>query len=203
MLPPLSHPSTKVALVAVFAGLSLGTNYALIGLPNVKIMDALVFVAAFVFGLRIGVGVAVSTWTIYGFVNPYGQDDLILLSFLITGECFYALAGALLRKTSVAKELVEDNHPYGRFSVLFGAAGVLSTLAYDVLTNFASWLFRTSSLYNSLVIGLITGAPFAFIHEISNLVFFATAAPAAILAIKRIAPNNPPGEGLVWSQQVH
>jgi uncharacterized membrane protein len=188
--PPLSHPSTKIALIASFAGLSLGTNYALIGLTNVKLMDALVFVAAFLFGLRVGTGVAVSTWAVYGFLNPYGPDDLILLSFLILGECFYAFAGSLLRRTSLADELLADSRPYARFSIVFGTVGILSTLAYDILTNFASWLFKTTSLYNSLVIGVLTGAPFAFVHEISNVVIFATAAPAAIAAARRLSPNT-------------
>ncbi len=155
-------------------------------------MDVLVFVAAFLFGLRVGTGVAVSTWAVYGFVNPYGQDDLLLLSFLIIGECFYALDGAMLRRTSLADDLLGLRRLYSTFSlaVVFGTAGILSTLAYDILTNFASWLFKTSSLYNSLVIGLVTGAPFAFVHEISNVFIFAMTAPAAIVAARLLLPNT-------------
>ncbi len=187
------HPPsiiTNISTIAVFASLALATNYALIGIPNVKLMDALVFLAAFLFGLRIGVGVAGSTWVVYGFINPQGSADLILLSFLIVGECFYALAGAGLRKTSIAQDLLEFGRFSGRFSLVFGTVGLLATFAYDVLTNFASWLFRTTSLYDSLIIGLITGAPFALLHEISNLILFATATPAAIIAAKRFSRTN-------------
>jgi len=192
----------------------------MIGIVNVKLMDTLVFLAAFLFGLRIGVGVAVVSWGVYGFINPYGADDLILLSFLVAGECFYAITGFALRRTSLERELpVEKKYPtrtamvpaplrtlrariairltsfrgfvtrlisYGRLSLLFGTAGLLSTLAYDVLTNFASWLFKTPSLYSALVIGLVTGAPFALVHEVSNLFFFATIAPATIIASRRL-----------------
>lgn len=148
-------------------------------------MDALVFLAAFLYGLRIGVGVAGSTWLVYGFINPNGTDDLILLFFLIIGECFYAIAGGLLRRTTITRELLAEKGPFARTSLLFGTVGMLATLAYDVLTNFASWLFRTTSLYDSLIFGLITGAPFALVHEVSNLLLFATATPAAILAARR------------------
>ncbi|TMI27407.1 hypothetical protein E6H36_03615 [Candidatus Bathyarchaeota archaeon] len=218
--PVFSGSVTQTALVAVFAAISLASNYAMIGIVNVKLMDTLVFLAAFLFGLRIGVGVAVVSWGVYGFINPYGADDLILLSFLVAGECFYAITGFALRRTSLERELpVEKKYPtrtamvpaplrtlrariairltsfrgfvtrlisYGRLSLLFGTAGLLSTLAYDVLTNFASWLFKTPSLYSALVIGLVTGAPFALVHEVSNLFFFATIAPATIIASRRL-----------------
>jgi len=194
----------------------------MIDIPNVKLMDAFVFIAAFLFGLQVGLGTAVSIWAVYGFVNPYGQDDLILLLFLMTGECLYALAGALLNRTSVARELIakqvqtrtrdkqsishgmdletgilsrirtrarnllNNARPYGRMGLLFGLIGFQATFAYDVLTNFGSWVFKTSSPYQALIIGMITGVPFAILHEASNLVFFATVVPPAIVAAKRV-----------------
>ena len=174
----------RIAVVAVFAALALATNYALIGISNVKIMDALVFLAAFLFGLKVGLAVGASTWAVYGLINPQGSADLILLSFLVTGECFYALAGTGLRKTTIARDLLDKGFRKG-FSLVFGTVGLLATLSYDVLTNVASWLFLTTSPYDALIVGLITGAPFALVHEISNLVLFSTAAPAAIVAAKR------------------
>src|SRR3989454_12315554 len=103
-----SRPAVKVSLIAVFTAISLGTNFAMIDIPNVKLMDSFVFIAAFLFGLQVGLGTAVSIWAVYGFVNPYGQDDLMLLLFLMTGECLYALAGALLSRTSIARELIAE-----------------------------------------------------------------------------------------------
>jgi len=194
----------------------------MIDIPNVKLMDAFVFIAAFLFGLKVGLGTAISIWAVYGFINPYGQDDLTLLLFLMSGECLYAVAGALLSHTSVARELIAKQiqakaiekqsiryrvdqqtrslpriktralnllnkaRPYGRMSLLFGLIGFQATFAYDVLTNFGSWVFKTSSLYQALIIGVITGVPFAILHEASNLVFFATVVPPAIAAAKRV-----------------
>jgi uncharacterized membrane protein len=182
----LSDASLKVALIAVFTALSLATNYAMIDIPNVKLMDAFVFIAAFLFGLEVGLGSAVSIWMIYGFINPYGQADFTLLFFLVIGECFYAVAGALLRRISVAKDLLNKAQPYGRKNLLFGLIGFQATFAYDVLTNFGTWVFKTSSLYQALVIGMITGVPFAILHEASNLVFFATVVPLSIAASSRM-----------------
>jgi hypothetical protein len=176
----------KVALVAVFTAVSLGTNYAMIDIPNVKLMDAFVFIAAFLFGLDVGIGSAISIWLIYGFINPWGQADPIGLFFVSSGECFYALSGALLRRASVSHDALQTNRPYGRTNLLFGLIGFQATFAYDVLTNFGTYIVRTSSLYQALIIGMITGAPFAVLHEGSNLFLFATIVPMAIAASKRM-----------------
>ncbi len=214
--------STKATLVAVFAALALATNYALIALPNIKLMDALVFIAAFLFGLRLGIGVAALTWLVYGFVNPYGQADFVLLSFLIAGECFYAVAGATLSRTFVGRDLLRERRAqwrpspvfaysklglvfrfrlfrllrllvrrvrsvfaYSKLGFVFALVGFQATFAYDLLTNFGSWIFKTNSLYEAFMIGIITGAPFAVLHEVSNIVFFGTVAPAVIVTAKR------------------
>ncbi|HWY28038.1 MAG TPA: hypothetical protein VNW25_02150 [Candidatus Sulfotelmatobacter sp.] len=196
-------------IVAVFTALSLATNYALIGFQNIKLMDTLVFIVAFLFGLRLGIGVAVSTWLVYGLVNPNGVDGPIILSFLILGECFYALSGAILSRTSVGQELsivkpTDDSSRITRRtsafrklarrirnlnptrSLVFALVGLQATFGYDLLTNFASWLFLTTSLYQAFIIGNIIGAPFSVAHEGSNTIFFATVAPAVIVAARRM-----------------
>src|SRR5438132_12328785 len=103
----LDRHSTKVMITAVFTALALATNHALVGIPTVKIMDTLVFVAAVFFGLRLGIGVAASIWLVYGFVNPNGVDSFLMLSFLMVGECVYALAGVALKRSFVARDFVK------------------------------------------------------------------------------------------------
>lgn len=183
-----SAPTSKVALIAVFTALSLGTNYLMIDVPNVKLMDSLVFVAAFLFGLDVGVATGTSIWLVYGFVNPYGQDSPFLLSFLVAGESFYAIAGAVLKRTSGATQLLTNGN-YRHATVVFGGLGLVTTFAYDALTNFGDKLPYTSSLYQAFLIGMITGAPFALFHELSNIAFFATIVPAALYATRRFGPG--------------
>ncbi len=178
-----TRASIKIALIAIFTGLSLSTNYVLIDLPNVKVMDALVFVSAFLFGLEVGIGVAVFSRLVYA-VNPWGTAPVDLLLFLMLGETFYALAGFLLSKTTLASSLMEGRG-LSQGSIILGVAGLVSTFAYDVLTNFASYVFVTTSFLNALLIGMATGAPLAIVHEVSNLVFFATVAPLTIVAGRR------------------
>src|SRR3989449_10035936 len=95
--PVLARASTKASLVAVFTGFSLGTNYALAAVPNVKVMSAIVFIAAFLFGLEVGLGVAFFSRLVYGYVIPWGQAGIDLLFFLIIRESISPLVGSLLR----------------------------------------------------------------------------------------------------------
>ena len=187
-----SSPIIKPTMIAVFTAEALASNYAMTGLPNIKVMDALIFIAAFLFGWSVGIGIAVSTWAVYGFVNPYGQAGFPLIIFLIVGECFYAVGGAALRRTSIAKQLLAEKRTSSDLGIIFifGVAGLALTFAYDVLTNFATYMFLANSLYQAFLIGMITGAPFALTHELSNLIFFATVGPAAILAARRFTKNQ-------------
>lgn len=227
---PLSSPPMKVALIAVFTALSLGTNYVLSDIPNVKLMDAFIFLSAFLFGLRVGLASAVASRTIYAILNPWGVATTTIFPFLVLGECFFAVAGALLAHASVARDLRSVSHvripdnvpqtnadsssesrgytirvrgfflrlgkslmPYGRLSLLFGIVGFQATFAFDVLTNFGTYVFTTSSVYEAFIVGIITGAPLGILHEASNLLFFATVVPMAILTFRRVGLTGLPG----------
>ena len=187
-----SSPIIRPTMIAVFTAEALASNYAMTGLPNIKIMDALIFIAAFLFGWSVGIGIAVSTWSVYGFVNPYGQAGFPLIIFLVVGECFYAIGGAALRRTSIAKQLLAEKRASSDLGIIFifGVAGLALTFLYDVLTNFATYMFLANSLYQAFLIGMITGAPFALTHELSNLIFFALVSPAAIIAARRLTKNQ-------------
>lgn len=180
----------RLVFVPAFAALALATNYAMFGITNVKLMDALVFISAFLFGIDIGLGTAVLIWGIYGYVNPLGPDPFPLILFLMAGECLYAIAGALIRKTALASELLRDGRKYAKSSILFGFAGLITTFGYDLLTNFATYLPFTNSPYEALITGMITGAPLGLIHETSNVIFFGIAAPGVIIASKDLIKHG-------------
>jgi uncharacterized membrane protein len=161
------------------------------GFQNIKVMDTLVFLAAFLFGFRPGVGVALLTRFIYGLVNPFGPADPITLLFVMIGECFFVIAGAGLRGSFVASSFSRGSRDYGRLTIVLSLVGLQATFAFDVLTNFGSWLVETSSLYQAFVVGNIIGAPFAIVHESSNAFFFAFVAPAVIVAATRLGLWSP------------
>src|SRR5712691_7455618 len=70
----------------MFTALAIATDYAMLPLANIKLMDSIVFVSALAFGLGVGVSVGTLTWLVYGSVNPLGSSGGLLLVILIVSE---------------------------------------------------------------------------------------------------------------------
>ncbi|MGA9387273.1 MAG: hypothetical protein WBV70_00410, partial [Candidatus Bathyarchaeia archaeon] len=51
--------TVKIALIATFCALAIGTDYALVGVPNVKLMDLIVFLGGFLFGSVVGSSIGI------------------------------------------------------------------------------------------------------------------------------------------------
>jgi len=187
---PFYRVSTRSALIAVFVGLSLGTNYALSDLPNVKFMDSFDFIATYLFGLSIGLPVVILTRTIYALVNPWGPASGWLIALLVLGDCFYAIAGLFARRVS----LLERNGEAVQRSLKLGLLGLFSALAFDLMTNIGSGLLVLTGptpqvwLGRAVIWGLITmnfPLPLGILHEVTDFLFFATLVPASILLLRR------------------
>lgn len=171
----------RTALIAVLAALCIGTNYAMLPFPNVKLMDVIVFSTSLFFGFGIGVAVSTIAWLVYGTLNPLGLALPVLLAVIVC-EMVYAVAGSLLRgalkrkKNYLATGLER--------SIVCGAMGLLSTLVYDVTTNAVFGLLN----YGSIWVGLLTmnvPFPFGIIHEASNFVLFLTMTPILLRLFAR------------------
>jgi hypothetical protein len=177
----------KTALIAVLAALCIGSNYAMLPLPNIKLMDTIVFTTGLFYGFVPSATVAAIAWLVYGTLNPLGFSMPILL-VVIVAETTYSFIGARLRRTSLG-HLHRDYGTVERY-LIFGVAGLFATLIYDIITNAVSGLLA----YNSIWIGLITmnvPLPLGIIHEASNFVLFATISPLLLkLLAKGVLPNK-------------
>ena len=94
--------SRKVAAIAMFTALAVATDYAMLPLANIKLMDSIVFVSALTFGLEVGVSVGALTWLVYGEVNPLGPDGGLLLIILIGSVAGVVVLRSIDRSERVA-----------------------------------------------------------------------------------------------------
>jgi hypothetical protein len=185
------NASVKTALVAVFTALSLGTNYVLTGLPNVKLMDTFDFVASYEFGLSVGIPVVILTRSVYALVNPWGPASGLLIFMLVVGDCFYALSGFLVGRS----RLLERGNEVVERSMILGVIGFFSALGFDLFTNFGEGLLAfargpdlSAYLSKAFIFGLVTmnfPLPLGIVHEVSDFFFFSIVAPAAIVLVAR------------------
>ena len=187
--------TADVITASVFIIAILGTNYAMAGLPNVKLFDLLVFSAGYVLGFRKGVLVGVSAWLLYGTFNPWGPADSLLLTILMTSEAIYAFMGFGFRKLIDPNNLRISN---SRQSLILVGLAVLGTFLYDLFTNAYTgvvWANMSGGSYIDWInIALFNPGAllFSFVHISSNIIIFLTLGPLVMrgfLALNRIAKD--------------
>ncbi len=172
-----------------FIALILLSNYALSGLPNVKLFDLLVFVAGYTLGLRRGILVAMGAWLVYGQLNPWGATHAALLLTLIAGESLFAVAGALARM-AVPLSRMRLGPSVG--SVMFVVAALSTTAAYDLLANLYTgyyWSVLAGGDELSRWLGIAVFGPgavfFMAVHAGANVALFPVFGPLLIKGAER------------------
>ncbi len=175
---PFQRQATRASVIAVMTAACIVSNYLLIGIFNVKLMDLIVFSSGFLFGPSVGASVGILTWLVYGTLNPYGFSLPVLVATSLM-ESVYGIVGGILGKRGKMGVGLMGNLKYG-------IIGFLLTFLYDLVTNIVSGL----SAGIPLGVALITGIPFAIAHEGSNAAFFFLGASPLISAVGRLIPNG-------------
>ncbi|MGQ9596186.1 MAG: hypothetical protein ACUVQY_02840 [Thermoproteota archaeon] len=167
----------KIASLAVLASLATSSNYALISIPNVKLMDAIIFASSMAMSSKFGIALTVLIWLVYGTLNPYGFN-LPTLMVVMLSEMIYVLSSKMPSVLGFKATGAKIHN-----TLILASIGLFSTLIYDLMTNaFVGYLF-----YGSVLMGLITmnfPIPMGIIHELSNALFFPIAVPVIYRALK-------------------
>ena len=171
----------QIALVPVLSALIVGSDFALAPYVDVKLLDVVVFSAAFLFGFRLGAVVAIISEGAWSFVSPWGFAGPIM-PFLIGGELVFAAAGWWASKVWSDRSKVAQN------SIFIAALMLICAFAWDFETNLAtafiaSWPGTTLPI---VVAWQISGIPFSIIHEAADFLLGLFFAPTAILLMPRL-----------------
>ena len=90
--------TNTIAAVSIITAIIVSSNYVLMGFPQIKLMDSMVFLTGYLFGVRAAVSVSILSWLVYGSINPLGTAGFPLIVVLMIGEMVYGIAGYLFRK---------------------------------------------------------------------------------------------------------
>jgi hypothetical protein len=175
---PFQRQATRASVIAVMTAACIVSNYLLIGVFNVKLMDLIVFSSGFLFGPTVGASVGILTWLVYGTLNPYGFSLPILVATSLMESLYGIVGGFLGTRGSMGVGLTSN--------LKYGIVGFLLTFVYDIVTNIVSAL----SVGIPITVAMVTGIPFAIAHEGSNAVFFFLGAQPLISAVGRLIPNG-------------
>lgn len=176
--------SWLIAVVATFSALIVGSDLALVPFYNVKLLDVLVFVCAYVFGFRVGALVGVVSEAAWSFVSPLGMAGPIT-PFLVGGEILFAAAGWAAARAWGSRFQSVSFHP-----LFIGATMAICAFLWDLETNLATallqyWPSPTLGEYLLTAFGPLT-IPFSLAHEVSDLAFGVFLAPLFIVLIPRV-----------------
>ena len=172
-----------MAIVATFTALILGSDFALAGAVDVKLLDTMVFLTALLFGLRFGVAVAVLSETIWSFVSPWGVAGM-MTPFLVVGELLFAVAG-----WAAAKAWGTDIRQGTSKAVFIGATMAVCAFVWDFETNAATALFEFwphPTLAQFIAVEVVQGGPFFFAHDVSDFLLGVFLVPVAITMVLKV-----------------
>lgn len=170
-----------VAVTAALTSLIVGSNLALANFPNVKLDGVVVFVITLAFGYRIGSSVAILSELIWSQVSPWGASGTYLLTFLITAELLYVVAGW------TASKVWRNQGDRNGGAILFGGLLAVSTFLWDIWTNLGTALLFYWPNITSVGILIVEFNPgalaFNLLHESSNLLLGLFLAPVVVKLI--------------------
>jgi len=174
--------SKKIAIITILAALSIATNYAMLPFFNIKFMDFIVFVSGFCFGPLVGGFIGITSWAIYGSLNPLGFSLPVWISTMFT-EAIFGIAGGLsARFIKLPKHSSLNKNKMGTY-VLFGAISMVLTLIYDFITNIAYAYAYGINIIVALIVGFV---PFGIVHLLSNMILFSVGCVPTINTIAKI-----------------
>ena len=181
--PSSVRASQSLAVVTVFTALAIGSDFALAGIPNVKLVDAFVFLAAYLFGFRVGASVGLLSELIWAYASPWGAPGY-LPPFLMLGESVYAIAGY-----AAAKVLPLGPASSPSRGLVFGSLLAICAFFWDLETNLATALiqFWPAVTVPKVLATVLFGIPFMLPHELSDFALGLLFVPVAVLAIPRLA----------------
>ena len=168
----------KIALIVVLTALCVSTNYVMSVVPNINLMDLLVFVTGFSFGAFEGASVATLSWVVYGIINPLGSNIVILISCIIGETIFGVVGGAMSKSRNV--------HRLSNLNMEFGILGLVLSITYDLITNIVYAKIFNLPIASAIVSGWLLPPWFGITHEVSNLILFSIVALPLVKAMLKV-----------------
>jgi LytS/YehU family sensor histidine kinase len=162
-LAPKHGMAIRVALIAVLAAMAIGGNYALSAIPNVELSSVMVFLSGFLFGPFIGAFVGLIAMSVYQLWNPWGGFYPPIGIAVIGCTILIGIIGGIIGR-ALKRLAYTDN----RWLLLPSLFGILLTLFFDLITNFA----YSVSLGPPFIVTIATGFPFMVVHVVNNAILF-------------------------------
>ncbi|MEX2718197.1 MAG: hypothetical protein Q6353_011520 [Candidatus Sigynarchaeum springense] len=167
----------KLAIVASYAGLSVGGAYMLTLIPNIEIFSALLFLGGMLFGKKLGVFIALVAALIYGLFNIYGASPWPLLIVQLGCYAGLGLIGGFCKESRAIQPITR------RTQGIFGLIGISFAFVYTMLADIIFPLF-TGGQY-TITLWILYGMPMRFVLMTCDLITFSQLVPLVYIATEK------------------
>ncbi len=178
------HPSRWIAISAIMTALALVASYSTVGIPNVELASAILFLTAFIFEYEMAVFCTLLMSVIYSTLNPWGAFIPQIWLSQVVGWLFIAIVGAILGGTGPDIRILKPDRSSRRTTLVLisiSFTGAIMTVVFDLITTLGfSW--ASGIPYSTTLVTLI---PFMLIHVVSNAILFPIVIPALETTLKR------------------
>jgi hypothetical protein len=175
-------------LLGLFTGTAIGAGYLLAGVPNVELMTLVVALGGATLRWRLGAVCGAVAAVVYSLGSPLGLPAPLLLAGQAAGLALAGVTGAVLGP--VVRSRAAADRRWRRLTAA-GAAGLLATLSYDLLTNLA--IMGMLDLDPRVI---LTGAvPYTLIHVAFNVSVFMLLFPLLVERLHGLAEPPLRGQG--------
>lgn len=169
----------RLATRAVLTALAVAAGLALAHVPNVEGVSAVSFVAGYLTGWAGGCTIGAAAMLLLSLLNPLGPAPPPVIAAQVAGMAIVGSAGVLLRPFGRAR----------RAALAAMALGAVTTLVYDVLTNYG--VAVSVGRWRDPAAIMLAGVPFAAIHTATNAAIFG--AVAVFLTRRHPSPGGGAG----------
>ncbi len=164
----------------MFVALAVGSGFALLMVPNVELVTAVVFTAGVHLGSRWGFVVGAVAEFVFSAANPLGSG-LVFLPMLVAQVVGMAVVGTV--GGVFGRFGRSDEWTFKRRAVL-AVVGALLTFQFDALTTLSYPVSAGDPLAQTSAI-FLTGIGFTFLHQLANAAIFATALPEVFRRLRQ------------------
>ncbi|UCD37673.1 MAG: hypothetical protein JSW54_12760 [Fidelibacterota bacterium] len=179
--------TTRMALMAMFVALMVGSGWALAMVPNIEFVTALAFTAGATLGPGSGALAGAAGMFLFSATNPIGSGLAfpVLLIAQVVSQAGVGLLGGLFSRTSW-----HNLHRWPMRTII-ALAGLTGTLLYDGLTSISFPLYAGARMGEILTL-LVSGLAFTVLHQVSNTMIFFLLVPRMIMIGRKYHTDSAP-----------
>ncbi len=166
---------TNLVKASIFTALAVGAGYALLLVPNVELMTAIIFCGGAWLGISWGIIIGVTAQFIFSAMHPLGSGLAVppLLLAQVISMALVGLAGGV-SGAWLSRHL---NFYWGRLTL--AGIGFLLTFVYDSLTTI-SFPLAAGFEWPQTVAIYLSGLGFTVLHQLGNALVFFVGVPKII-----------------------